>query len=305
MRSNIFISLGAMAAMLAATACSSDGDDGNRPVPIVLTSTIGTTPTSRAAQSDLQSTQIAKDNNVGVWIVEDTNAETVRCDNKAYSADGIGKLLTNEIPYFPLDGTFVKIYAYAPRQASEIGLTSGTFKVPSEQTSDDAYIAADLLIGAPANKSINKSHSTVDISFNHKMAKIVLDFQSATDVICGTQITTCKLYNTATVNVKTGEVATDEATPATSFTTEIGNDRKAVLLLPEQTVASDVRLFLMTLSGTTIHYVTPAEITFESGKVYTYTMNVETSLQAIVPTGCSASPWGSGNASGGHIVVNQ
>ena len=296
-----------MAAMLAATACSSDGDDGNRPVPIVLTSTIGTTPTSRAAQSDLQSTQIvAGDDNVGVWIVKDTNDEAVLCANKAYSADGSGKLNTDENPYFPVDGSLVKIYAYAPRQASGIGLTSGTFTVPSEQTCDAGYLAADLLIGAPVNNHINMGQPVVNISFNHKMAKIVLDFSTVTtDEIKGAEITTCDLFNSLTYNIQTAQVMTDEAGTKAKIKSQVTDDKKAVFLLPEQKVASGVQLFSMTLSGTTIHYVTPAEITFESGKVYTYNMKASTSPVPINIESCVVTSWGIGNIGGGSLVVND
>ena len=296
-----------MAAMLAATACSSDGDDGNRPVPIVLTSTIGTTPTSRAAQGDLQSTQIVSgDGNVGVWIVEDTNDEAVLYANKAYSADGLGKLTTDENPHFPVDGSLVKIYAYAPRQASGIGLTSGTFTVPTEQTSNDAYIAADLLIGAPVYNRINMGQPVVNISFNHKMAKIVFDFTSVTnDEIKGAEITTCDLFNSLTYNIKTAQVTTDEAGTKSTIKSQVTDDKKAVFLLPEQKVGSDVQLFSMTLSGKKIYYFTPAEITFESGKVYTYDMKVDTNKHQLELSGCSITTWGVGNAGSGHIVVNQ
>ena len=304
MRSNILISLGTMAAMLAATACSSDGDDGNRPVPIVLTSTIGTTPTSRAAHSGLQSTQIAAGNgNVGVWIVEDTGTEAPVCENHAYSADGSGKLSTSTPQYFPIDGTLVNVYAYAPRQESGIGLTSGTFTVPSEQTSNDAYIAADLLIGAPLNNHINMGQPVVNISFSHKMAKIVLDFSAvATDEIKGAEITTCDLFNSVAYNIKTAQVTTDEAGTKAKIESQVTDDKKAVFLLPEQKVASGVKLFSMKLSGTTIHYVTPAEITFESGRVYTYNMKVSTTGE-LVATSADINGWGSGTSGEGQVTL--
>lgn len=296
-----------MAAMLAATACSSDGDDGNRPVPIVLTSTIGTTPTSRAAQSNLQSTQIvAGDGNVGVWIVKDTNDEAVLYANKAYSADGSGKLNTDENPYFPVDGSLVKIYAYAPRQESGIGLTSGTFTVPPVQTSNDAYIAADLLIGAPVNNHINMGQPVVNISFNHKMAKIVLDFTAVTDdAIIGSRISTCGLYASAEYNLQTGIVTADETTVATTFITEIDSEKKAVLLLPPQTVEAGNRLFGINYNGTMLYYA-PNTTQFDSGKVYTYDMKVDMTKHQLELSGCcSITTWGSGNAGSGHIVVNQ
>lgn len=303
MRTKILIALGTMVAMLAAQGCSSDVEDGSSAVAIEMTTTIGNDATSRAAQSNLQSTQIASGNSVGVWIVKDTENEETVYENKAYTADGNGNLSTSIIARFPIDETPVRIYAYAPRMESGMGLTSGTFTVPVNQTSDAAYIAGDLLIGAPANNHIDVGVKP-KLVFCHKMAKIVVDFSQVTDdAIKGGQITTCSLYNTVEVNVKTGStIAIGTKTP---LTTEIDSDKKAVLLLPEQTVDLGERLFMMTYNGTPIYYVTSAAITLEAGKVYSYNMKIDSVSKQFLLASSTIGVWGIGNGGGGMLEVEE
>lgn len=295
-RSNISILLSAALAMIVSAGCSSDVDDDNRVLPIVLTSSMGTTPISRAVSTDLQSTQIvAGTDNVGVWILEDTKDKTPVYVNKAYSTDGSGNLTTSENAYFPIDGTFVSMFACVPRQDVGSDITTFRFSVPTSQTTEEDYLSGDLLIGAPQLNHIAKTPEKVNLVFLHKMAKIVLDFTSADNSVIGQAITTCNLYTAVNCNMKTGEVTTDTET-TTSITTVVDDNKKAMILIPEQTIAVNVQLFTMTLNGTPIYYVPASDITFEAGKVYTYTMSVTTTSILITPDACVLSEWGSGNS---------
>lgn len=303
MRRQEILNLWSCAVLLSlATACGGDMAEHVDARPLVLTTSIGT-QSRAAASSDLQSVQLASGNKVGVFVVRYSTDEAW-LSNGEFTADGNGNLHGSPL-FFPFDELAVNIYAYAPRQA-DAALTSCGFAIQTDQTTEESYIQSDLLIGRPASNPVSARQSNVPLVFTHKMAKIVIDFNSSGATgLEDVQMTTCPLYTQVTIDIKNNKVSIDDTVTPASLTTQINADSKAVILLPAQTVDADVRLFSMTQSGTPLHYVTVAPVTFDAGKVYTYTMKIETSQKEMVPSSCSVTPWGTGNASSGHIVVNQ
>ena len=118
------------------TACSSDDElqrhDAGGRTPITLTSSVAT----RAVGQNLQSTQIERGVQVGVYVT--SGGQLIENgDNNALTANGQGGF-TGETMFFPEQGA-VSVYAYAPYNAGWTGSqgTERTFTVPADQSTDE------------------------------------------------------------------------------------------------------------------------------------------------------------------------
>ena len=276
---DILKSMACTAAILTAAACSTDislvDDPGE--VKIMLTANVGST--TRATTTNLNQSHIASGTgNVGVFIQkEGASSDSYLLNNAAYSSDGKGGLTptTPSSPVFPIDGTKVNIYAYTPLIPSSSPNEDIAFSVSTDQSEDAGYIASDLMIGSPAQNPVAKTTSAIPLTFDHKMAKIVVDFSSVTTDLTGATLTTCGLYTSAKVNIKNKTITTDESAPMQAITiAKIDDNKKAACVIPPQTVAADTKLLCLDFNnGIKTYYTTSADITFESGKVYTFNMS--------------------------------
>ena len=264
------------AAILTTAACSTDISPVDDPgeVKIMLTANVGST--TRTTTTDLNVSHIAQGtDNVGVFIQKEgaTSADGLLY-NIAYSSDGSGGLTasTSSI-YFPMDGSRVNIYACAPSISTSSPDENVTFSIATNQSSDADYIASDLMIGLPAQNPVAKTTSAIPLTFGHKMAKIIVDFTGMSEDLTGLTLTTCDLFTSANVNIKNNTITTDETATKPITIASIDAKKTAACVIPPQTVAAGTKLLCLDYHGIKTYYTTPADITFESGKVYTFNMS--------------------------------
>ena len=264
------------AAILTTAACSTDISPVDDPgeVKIMLTANVGST--TRTTTTDLNVSHIAHGtDNVGVFIQKEgaTSADGLLY-NIAYSSDGSGGLTaSNSSIYFPMDGSRVNIYACAPRISTSSPDENVTFSIATNQSSDADYIASDLMIGLPAKNPVAKTTSAIPLTFGHKMAKIIVDFTGLSEDLTGLTLTTCDLFTSANVNIKNNTITTDETATKPITIASIDAKKTAACVIPPQTVAAGTKLLCLDYHGIKTYYTTPADITFESGKVYTFNMS--------------------------------
>ena len=274
---DILKSMACTAAILTTAACSTDISpvDDPRDVKIMLTANVGST--TRTTTTDLNVSHIAHGtDNVGVFIQKEgaTSADGLLY-NIAYSSDGSGGLTaSNSSIYFPMDGSRVNIYACAPRISTSSPDENVTFSIATNQSSDADYIASDLMIGSPAKNPVAKTTSAIPLTFGHKMAKIIVDFTGLSEDLTGLTLTTCDLFTSANVNIKNNTITTDESATKQPITiASIDAQKTAACVIPPQKVAAGTKLLCLDYHGIKTYYTTPADITFESGKVYTFNMS--------------------------------
>ena len=265
------------AAILTTAACSTDISPVDDPgeVKIMLTANVGST--TRTTTTNLNVSHIAQGkDNVGVFIQKEgaTSADGLLY-NIAYSSDGSGGLTaSNSSIYFPMDGSRVNIYACAPRISTSSPDENVTFSIATNQSSDADYIASDLMIGSPAKNPVAKTTSAIPLTFGHKMAKIIVDFTGLSEDLTGLTLTTCDLFTSANVNIKNNTITTDESATKQPITiASIDAQKTAACVIPPQTVVAGTKLLCLDYHGIKTYYTTPADITFESGKVYTFNMS--------------------------------
>ena len=274
---DILKSMACTAAILTTAACSTDISPVDDPgeVKIMLTANVGST--TRTTTTNLNVSHIAQGkDNVGVFIQKEgaTSADGLLY-NIAYSSDGSGGLTaSNSSIYFPMDGSRVNIYACAPRISTSSPDENVTFSIATNQSSDADYIASDLMIGSPAKNPVAKTTSAIPLTFGHKMAKIIVDFTGLSEDLTGLTLTTCDLITSANVNIKNNTITTDESATKQPITiASIDAQKTAACVIPPQKVAAGTKLLCLDYHGIKTYYTTPADITFESGKVYTFNMS--------------------------------
>ena len=179
----------AFVACAICSACSNDSEEIlSQGTEIRLTSEI---IPSRVTALDYQSTQIVEGQKVGVTI---TGASSVH-KNVQWTVGAEGVLSNGGDPVFFSGEDEAVITAYHPYDSYYTG-TSHLFKVNTNQSTEEGYLASDLLWAKTTSAQTNDAVSLV---FSHKLAKVnvtLVPFASGTDLsditiyICGTKTST-------------------------------------------------------------------------------------------------------------------
>lgn len=283
-QNKLFLGLATIAAALTFASCSSDEPELNSQQPkqantISFTSTVSKT----RATSDGQATQLnvtyAK---VGVFaLTGETPATITNGDNNQYTVEGNGTLtkVTNDIVW-PEEGD-VTIYAYAPYDANWAGKynQANTFTVKTDQSTEENYVASDLVYGVPTSNPVAKTEEQVSLGFTHKLAKVnitiakdnesTLDLSSASVTITNTKTST-------TFNPSTGAVGTADENSVADITvvSALGDATTACAIIVPQEVASGTALVKIVAGGKTFIAKLGANVNFQSGSSYNFTVNV-------------------------------
>lgn len=166
------------AATLLLAACSNESDiqpDGDR-TEIRLSSGLTVQQTGTRAGTDIQSAQFESGEKINVYISEDvTSGQTATTNYEqplVYTAGSNGALTTSQQPYFPSSGNGVNIYALYPESAK-----TGEFSVQTDQSTDAAYKASDLMYGKPTQNPVARTSSAVNIGFNHLLSKVTVELE--------------------------------------------------------------------------------------------------------------------------------
>lgn len=274
----LFLGLAAMLAASASfTSCSNEDELGAQSpdgrTPITLTSNIAT----RTVSTELQETEIAQGVQVGVFVAP-TEAGELIADNAQITSDGSGSF-TGTIGNYPAgEGATVSIYAYAPCNSAWAGKLNEeqTFTVKTDQTTDNAYLASDLLYGTPKNNQVAASENAVTVQFEHKLTKINLAFNTAdTEIdLKGAAVSLVDVLTQTTINLSTGALGTSTQTAdiaVAKFASDATQFAASAIIVP-QTVAANANFVRVQLAdGTTYDANISTSFTFETGKQYTYT----------------------------------
>ena len=260
-----------VATMASFSACSNDAEEVlAQEREIRLTSEI----TPSRVTSDLQSTQIAEGQKIGVTITGSKSGNDYV--NKLWTSDGEGSLSTTSTVYWA--NTDINVVAYHPYNE---GWTSGTetFTVSNDQSDETNYLNSDLLF-ATSSANVEKKEDAVSLIFSHKLAKInvtlqpeyqEMDLSSAVISICNTKTST-------TINLSDGTVPTEATGNVEEITAGTGKTVSAIVA--PQTVSSGTKFIKVVLGSKTFYYTLPADKQLTSGYSHNYTLTVkETALE--------------------------
>ena len=261
--------------------------DGRTPITLISSvSTSGTgaaaatTVSTRSVSQSLQEEQLAEGVMVGVFA--QSNSEYIENgDNCWLTADGNGSFTGTQM-YFPEDGGQVSLYAYAPYSSSWASQlwSYNDFSVATDQSTDEGYLNSDLLLGYPSSGNpVSSTSSAITLSFSHKLSKLNLNFSGYTAAgvnLAGATVTVMNVLKTVSVNVAEGTIgnasgAEGEITAA-KFESNATTFTASAIFVP-QTVQGTTNFVMVTTEGGVQYMATlNQDVTFQSGKRYTYTL---------------------------------
>lgn len=229
------------AMMLTMTACTAESNetDTAQTRQLLLNATVGTGgATTRTVNTALQTTSIKVGNTVGAFIYRqgttaDTTPEEIDVENfrqkKDYGytnklftcVEGTSQLYSPTQPIFPQsDETRVDIYAYAPYDAGYATdwTTAKTFTVKDDQSSDDNYIASDLLwtkINTSTATKTETSHYTIfQTPFSHKLTQVQINVIYGDGLPAGTldniPVKLVNVLTSGTIDLRNGTVTASD-----------------------------------------------------------------------------------------------
>ena len=253
-------------ALATITSCTNDTVDiYTQENEIKLTSEI--TP-SRVTSLDYQSTQIVKDQQVGVTI---TGAKSEH-KNVVWNVGEEGELSNTGEPVLWANQD-IAITAYHPYNSSWKG-TSHEFSVSTDQSTEENYRNSDLLW---ATETSSKTETAIPLIFSHKLAKInvtlksedIEDLSGATISICGTNISTNFNPVDGTLSATTANIQEIKAgvTSSTAYT--------ASAIVVPQTVANGTPFIKITHNDRTFYYTLSTNKELKSGRSHNYTLTIK------------------------------
>ena len=232
----------------------------------------------RAVSQTLQDGQIARGVKVGVFA--QSNATAIENgDNNMLTADGAGAF-TSETMYFPEEGG-ASIYAYAPYNSAWDGQlnSDNEFTVPADQSTDEGYLAADLILGTPSTGNpVASTTDAIQLNFRHKLAKLNLDFnlgESGVD-LKGATVSVTNVLCTTTVNVGAGTTGNAQGNPtditAAKFAADATEFSASAIFVPQAVLNGTDFVLVSTADGKQYKAALNKDVTFAEGKKYTYTV---------------------------------
>lgn len=311
MKKNHFF-MGLMAAMAMTSvfsSCSNDeveGVNNQQPKQLTLKSQSITT---RSTSQTLQATQIASGVKVGAYVTSTgTTTATSTGSNVELTADGSGNF-TGGSMIWPTSGN-IDIYAYAPYNSSASLSEALSFSVSADQSSEDNYLASDLLYASATNQT-ETTDGTVALTFAHKLTKLninitnnntEIDLTDATVTVQNTLPTTALTLTDGTLAAASGD-ATD--IKAATFATDATEFKAAAVIVP-QTIASGTTLVkIEPATGNPLIVKLGSEVAFVAGKSYTYTVTINAATvveTTLTLTSAQVTDWTDGDALSGYYT---
>ena len=299
MKKNLFL---IAVATVVVAACSSDLDETSvaESCPVRLC-TDGLTGMTRAGQS-VQLTQFANEQQVGIFLAEDNGGPVTSGTNVTtydqpltYVANGSGGL--NNTQYWPKDGNGLHIYGVYPLAAAETAgaynATGKSFSVQTDQTTDDNYMASDLMTGLPTEGNpVTRTPAAVPLTFTHLLTKIDVSLTAGSGFtqaeMANAVVSILSTKPTTTFNVQNATVGTASG-DATTITAGTGAATSAIIV--PQALAAGSNFIQVAVGGGNYIYKLPAAITLAPSTKYTYNLTV--TKTGLTLSGTTITPWNS------------
>lgn len=293
-----------LAAMLIGTAiftsCSNDDNGVTSNGAVHFTTSINNPASANGISTRAAGSVWASGDALGIFMVDNsttTIAESM--ENKQYSTTGDGNFSPstgNEI-YYPMNGSAVDFIAYYPFTAGKTITDVLSVDVSGAQTSA-SQAGIDLLWAKAANggTGYNKTSGTVALSFDHKLAKMVMNIKA--DASVGTTNLSSMTVNINGLNTQT-DLNLVDGTVAAAATVAAIAPRKITtaatyhasydaIILPGSYAANAVTI-VFTVNGEPYTWkLTAADAAFVSGNEYTYEVTLTRTGVIVIGT---IKPW--------------
>lgn len=232
--------------------------------------------TRACTEDNLQSTQFVAGKEIYVEVYETGLATAYTAGIYTTGAEGA---LTGNL-YYPANNGAVDLCAYYP---SSVTSASTAFSVSNDQRTEAAYQASDLMYATKlTNKSSNATHN---LTFNHALAKVVVNLiagggMTTANITTSPGVTAVKISGTvlnAQLAISGGVITASKTAAGSAADINItGTILNNIGIIVPQTVAANTTFITVTYEGVDYTCRLAEAKTFEAGKVYTYTVTVNT-----------------------------
>ena len=238
---------------------------------------------------------------IGVYMkAAGANLSAASEENIKYTTPGDGTFTaaTTGIE-LPADGSNVDFIAYYPYQTTITGLS-----YPVNTAIQTSLPAIDLLYSNNAVNA-NKTNNVVSMDFKHMLSLLVLNIATGDGVsdLTGLGLSATGLTTDGSFDLSNGAItlgtATATLTPAINATSTTAATVNAILVPGQNLNAAEL---VFTLSGKTYKW-TPATQTLETGKKYTYSIQLSASGVVVVNPEGSIEDWIDGNPGEPGIII--
>lgn len=267
--------------MMTMTACSND-ETASEPTEVPIQLAAGIRGLSTRAAQDIQGTMFDKDEVVNVYIKEivpPAGEPGGSYSNNAYRyrvVDNEGALrpVSLSSPYYPLNTNKVAITAIYPQTVTNSDVQA--FSVREDQSTKPDYKLCDLMFSNNLDEQ-ERVATPVTMIFRHMLCKINVNLSvyNASDAqLEGASVKLQNVKKTITFNGETGELtnARDNVTLLTM--TNNGRYASSAIIVPQTLEAQEFIRIEMATSNDKMSYVLPQRVKFESGKEYTFSIQV-------------------------------
>ncbi len=229
--------------------------------------------------SDPQHAQLNTTVKVGVFGRVGSSA-IANGNNCSYTVGTDGSLSTTTAMNWP-DGS-VNIYAYAPWNSEWNFDNANTFTVASDQSTEDGYLASDLLYGLPAANPVAPTAEAVSLRFYHQLVRLAITVQVNSSMADGLENATVSIKNTlpsTTLNLSDGTLgsAQGDATDiliGKSVNISAGSSATFYGIIVPQVIAAGTTLLTVS-SGDNVWTLSFIEtLTLKGGNSYETTISV-------------------------------
>lgn len=280
-------------------ACSNEDENAGTDI-IQLRSNINENVemTTRAkTESNLQNTQFVSGKTIMVEAYEKDATTAYTSGNYTTGTSGS---MTGTL-YYPASQKNIDICAYYPSAVTSSSTTFGP--ISTAQTTDANYQSSDLMY---ATKLTDKAKgSTHELTFNHAMAKIVVNLTAGNGVTesnITSNVSAVKINNTITsATISKGQVTGTSGSTKADIDITDSKTSNCGIIVPQKLTAGTT-FITVTYNSTNLTYAIPTgDKTFEAGKVYTYTFTV--SATAISLKSLSITNWTAGTGDSKTLIL--
>lgn len=281
MNSKSFILTAIMVMLLIPTACTNNTDWESSNAKITMLTLTSQIAATRCSNTSLQGTQLVQGVKIGALAYANN---TCVIDNHPLTADGTGNFTGNTIS-FSSDISSANITAYAPYNNKWIsGSTSYDFCISTDQSTEEGYLNSDLLWGESQNVALGED-ANANITFSHKLAKLQVsitrsDYSTLSLINAKVSILGAKTQTTFTPSTGIlGEASNNTTEILIAKLTDNGTGNMAAIIIPQTITAKKNFLKIELASGSVFYVKLNKETTFESGKSYKISVQLEANSQ--------------------------
>ncbi|WP_316831503.1 fimbrillin family protein [Pedobacter aquatilis] len=211
---------------------------------------------------------------IGVFMKTGTGLANTSASNKSYTTTGDGQFkasATEQTIYYPENGSSVDFIAYYPFKQS---LVNNTYAVDvNNQTTQSAI---DLLYANNAN-GLSKTNTNANLIFTHQLSKVEITVKAGTGVtdLNGLGVNVSGVKSLASFDLATGTLSGQTQVANVVAKTSIKNSltvAEAILIPTTDETGTKV---IFSIGTKTYTWTLPAGSKFESGKKYTYEVELK------------------------------